>query len=191
MRPRRPMANKLNAQRIQLLTTSTYTASVADVVCVIALPVNASASRPSLVKVAAARLVPTTAVDMDSAVPRLTLSTTWVKLLQYHSEIKFPNTPRLSESPRGVFTGHGSNTSNAIATPVTKVMTARFASVPEATTPKPTVILIVAMITSRFLALSTLLPIKVSSNSALPINSVASTIPAQSSSIPAQSLMVV
>merc|ERR1711981_587992 len=178
MRPQRD--SKANAQRIQLLTTSTYTANVVDVVCVTALPVNASASHPSLVKVAAARLAPTTAVDMDSAVPRLTLSTTWVKLQVHHSEVKFPHTRRLSEFPRGVFTGHGSNTSNAIATPVTKVMTARFAGVPKATTPKPTVPLIVAVTTSRLLALSMPQQPLVSSNTASSINSVANTIPAPS-----------
>merc|ERR1711939_266085 len=57
---RLPRASNCNAKRTQPLTTSTSTASVADVVCVIVPLVSANVSRPSLVKGVAELLAPTT-----------------------------------------------------------------------------------------------------------------------------------
>merc|ERR1712224_462786 len=82
---------------------------------------------------------PMTAVVMDSAVPTLTRSTTSDKPRNHHSELRFPNMPRLGAPTRGAFTGRGSNTNSAIATLATKVTTARSASAPRVMIPRRTV----------------------------------------------------
>lgn len=140
------MASSCKSRKTQLLTTSTRTVNVEDVVCATVPPVNASASPLSLVKAAAELRAQTIAADTDSAVPTPTLSSTSVKLPVQNSEHNFPTIPSPWARLRGAFTGHGSNISNAIATLVTKAMIAHSASVPKVTTPRPTVRRIVATI---------------------------------------------
>merc|ERR1712072_662530 len=154
---RLPLANNCNAKRTQLLTTNTFTASVVDVVCVIVPLVSANVSRPSLVKVAAEPLASTTAVGTDNAALTLTLSTTLAKLPKQNMAHKFLLTRRLAARQLGVFTGHGSSTSNAIAMLVTKVTIVRSACVPEVMILRPNVRPIVVKISSSCRASSKLL----------------------------------
>merc|ERR1719275_201395 len=141
-------ASNCNAKRTQPLTTNTFTASVADVVCVIVPLVSANASRPSLVKGVAELLAPTTAVDTDNAALTPTLSTTLAKLPKCHMAHRFLLTRWLEAHRLGVFTGRGSSTSSAIVMLVTKAMIARSVVVPKVTTLRPNVIPIVVR-TSR------------------------------------------